>query len=170
MNIVKIFFEEEKSMLKEVEFDEENVPYGKIFTDKKLWLGSMLGGPLVAGYIIYKNYHIFNEFNKAKKVMLITILFSIILITIIFLIPDSIRIPDQLMPFIYTCIAWGFMKKSQGNKIEEHIKNGGQLIGWGKTLLISLLGFIITVAIFLILILIIYMAQRHITRLQKNCF
>ena len=116
---------------------------GKIFTDKKIWLGSWLGGPLIAGYIIYKNYKIFGENEKANIVIIITIFFSIFLAFGIFMIPDNINIPSQLIPIIYTSIAWGLMKHFQGNKIEEHINNGGQLVGWGKTILISILGLVI---------------------------
>jgi hypothetical protein len=135
---------------------EENkvVPMGRIFTDRKLWLGSMLGGPLIAGYIIYKNYQVFNESKKAKTVIFVTILCTIFIFFGIFSLPDNINIPNQLIPFLYTGIAWGFLKKYQGNRIEEHINSGGELIGWGKTLIVSILGLVVTIIpIFLLLLI-----------------
>ena len=131
-------------MSEEAKIEENIIPVGKIFTDRKLWLGSMLGGPLMAGYILYKNYKVFNEYNNAKKVLIITILFTIVLFTIIFIMPENINIPNQLIPLIYTGMAWGLLKHLQGDKIEKHINDGGQLIGWGKTLLITILFLIIT--------------------------
>jgi len=141
-------------MSEEVNINEKIVSAGKIFTDRKLWLGSILGGPLMAGYIIYKNYKVFKEYDKANKVIIITILFTVILFIIIFSMPDNIKIPKQIIPILYTSIAWGFLKKYQGDKIERYKNNGGELIGWGKTLLISILVLIITViSIFGVIIL-----------------
>jgi hypothetical protein len=134
--------------------EQKAVPIGKIFTDRKIWLGSMLGGPLIAGYIIYKNYQTFNELDKARKVVIVTLLITVIIFSVIFMIPDEIKIPNQLIPFLYTFIAWGFLKKYQGGKIEEHISSGGEVMGWGNTVLISILGLIITfVPVFIIIII-----------------
>ena len=139
-------------MSDETEMKEE-LFVGKVFTDRKLWLGSMLGGPLVAGYIIYKNFQVFKESGKAKITIIISILFTIVLFAFIPVITENINVPNQLIPLLYTGIAWGLLKSLQGNNIEKHINNGGQLIGWGNTFIVSILGLIIT----LVPVLILYM-------------
>ena len=130
------------------ERDESAVlPEGEVFTEGKLGVAAYLGGPLIAGYMISRNFKtLFNDDAKAKKTMVITVLSSVVIWIVIFSIPDSIDIPSFLFPAIYTSAAWGFMNYYQNKQIQRHIKNGGKKAGWGKTLLLSLLYVIIFVA------------------------
>lgn len=49
----------------------------KIYKDKAIWVGTFLGGPLVAGYFIAENFKVFGEYGKAKKTWIYAILTTI---------------------------------------------------------------------------------------------
>ncbi len=51
-----------------IEQTAEAVAAGKrVYKTNMIYLGSWLGGPLVAGYLIAENFKAFGEFSKAKK-------------------------------------------------------------------------------------------------------
>lgn len=39
----------------------------KIYRDKAIWVGTFLGGPLAAGYLIAENFKAFNDPAKVKR-------------------------------------------------------------------------------------------------------
>ena len=116
----------------------------KIYKNRALWVGSFIGGPLVAGYIIAENFKAFNQPSNAQKTWLITIVSTIIIFGGIFLIPDNVKIPNQLIPLIYTTVAYYILKHYQGTEIESHIESGGQVYKWGRVIIISLIGLTLT--------------------------
>jgi hypothetical protein len=136
--------------------DEEKkvVPAGKLFSEDKLLLGAIFGGPFVASYILYRNFRTLNEHKKAAAVIII-IAFVTIWAFWAGMRGINIPIPMAVLPFLYTGIAWGIMKKYQAERIKEHINNGGELIGWKKLLTIIILGYIILSAPFFLTILIL---------------
>ena len=116
----------------------------KIYTDRLIWAGTFLGGPLVAGYLIAENFKVFNESVKVKRTWIFAILATVIIFGGIFLIPDIEKIPRQLIPFIYTAIAYFLVQHYQDEKIKSHIKNGGLSYKWWRALIIGLIGTVIT--------------------------
>jgi hypothetical protein len=67
---------------------EENIlsvpPEFKIYKDRAIFVGTFLGGPLVAGYLSAENYKNLGQQNKVKTAWLIAIIFTIVLIGILF--------------------------------------------------------------------------------------
>jgi hypothetical protein len=51
----------------------------KIYTDRLIWAGTFLGGPLVAGYLIAENFKVFNEPNKVKLTWIYAIIATIVI-------------------------------------------------------------------------------------------
>lgn len=129
-------------------------PTHKIYKDRAVWLGAFLGGPLAAGYIIAENFKAFNQPDKAKKTWIYTIVATIVIFGGIFSIPDSVKIPNQIIPLIYTGIAYYLVQHFQGANITAHINSGGQLHSWWRTLSVGLVGLaIIIIAVFSIVFL-----------------
>lgn len=131
--------------------EQKMIPTGKIFTfGKAFWLSFLIGGPLVIGYMISKNYQVFREYKKAKEVMIISVLFFIIFFVLLILLPNAEYLKIAVPAFCGS-LTGAYMKSNkgggQGEKIKNHINSGGQLVGWGKSLVISILGLIITVGI-----------------------
>lgn len=116
----------------------------KIYRDKMIWLGAFIGGPLVAGYIIAENFKSFNKPNKATKTWIFTILATILIITIVFLIPENAKGFERIIPVIYTAIAALLLHHFQGKQILLHIKSGGQVYSWWRVVAIGLIGLIAT--------------------------
>jgi len=116
----------------------------KIYTDREIYVGTFLGGPLVAGYLIAENFKVFNEIGKAKKTWIYSIMGTILLIVGVSIIPDDVKIPNFFIPFIYTAIACFFAEYFQRRNISAYISLGGKPFGWGRTILVSVIGLIIT--------------------------
>lgn len=62
-----------------------------------------------------------------------------------FLIPDNVKIPNQVIPLIYTATAYYLVRHFQGQNISTHINAGGQLHSWGRTITVGIIGLSITV-------------------------
>jgi len=116
----------------------------KIYTDRLIWAGTFLGGPLVAGYLIAENFKVFNEPEKVKRTWIFAILATVIIFGGIFLIPNIEKIPRQLIPFIYTAIAYFLVQHYQDEKIKTYFKNGGLSYKWWRVLIIGLIGTVIS--------------------------
>ena len=122
----------------------EEVPTEKIYSEKAIRVGTFLGGPIVAGYFIAENFKVFGDFDKVKRTWIITILASILIFGLIFMIPEDVKIPNVIFPVIYMGIAAYFTKKYQEINIAKHIENGGEEYNWWRTIGISLIGCIVT--------------------------
>lgn len=123
----------------------EEIPTGKIYTEKAIQSGTFLGGPLVAGYFMAENFKTFGDFKNAKKTWIIAILSTIVIFGLIFFIPENIKIPNVIFPLIYMMIAGYLTKKYQEQKINEHLKNGGEKFNGWRTAGVSLIGCAVTV-------------------------
>ena len=130
-------------MINEVS-DNQITPKGKVYKDRMLWIGTFLGGPLVAGYIIAENFKAFGRPDSANKTWLFTILATIIIFAGVFSIPEDSKIPDQLIPLIYIGIAALIFRYYQGKQIQSHIESGGQVYQWGRGIIIGIIGLAVT--------------------------
>jgi hypothetical protein len=117
----------------------------KIYKERAIWVGTFLGGPLAAGYLIAENFKAFNEVDKAKKTWIYAILATIAVFGGVFLIPDNVEIPNQIIPIIYTAITSYFVQYFQGQNISTHINSGGQLFGWWRTIGVGIICLAITI-------------------------
>jgi len=127
------------------ETTENSIPKGKIFKDKTFWVGTFLGGPLVAGYLLSENFKTLGQPEKVKPTWIITIIATIIIFGGIFLIPENINIPNQIIPIAYSAIAYGLFKKYQEEKSNEHINSGGLIHSWWRVIGIGIIGLLITI-------------------------
>lgn len=130
-------------MEQEIIFDSK-MPTEKIYKDKEVWVGTYLGGPLVAGYLIAENFKVFGEMNKARRTWIIAIISTVAIFSGAFFAPYIDRIPNFLFPLIYTGIAYVLVQMYQGENINAHIRAGGQIHSWWKTLGVALIGILIT--------------------------
>ena len=116
-------------------------PTQKVYTQNSIWAGSLLGGPVVAGYIIARNFKAFNESNKARVTWIITISATAVIFGVAFLLSDTAW---RGIPIGYTASAYFLIRHYQGAKIDAHIKAGGATHGYLNILGVSILGLIIT--------------------------
>ncbi len=109
-------------------YEAQAVP--KIYKSNAIRVGTFLGGPLVAGYLIAENYRTFNEDDKAKRTWLITAIATVLILGAVFLIPDSVKIPNVVFPLIYSWIASYLVQHYQGGQIDGYITSGGETYNW----------------------------------------
>lgn len=120
-------------------------PTNKIYKDRAIWVGTFLGGPLAAGYLIAENFKAFDDSEKAKKTWIYAIIATIVVFGGVFLIPDNVKIPNQIIPLIYTSLAYYLVQHFQGQNISKHINAGGHLHSWWRTISVGIIGLAITI-------------------------
>ena len=105
----------------------------KVFTNKAIYIATFFGGPLAAGFLISKNYKVFGNSNAARNSIFAGLISTIVIYILVFAIPDSIleKMPQSLIPFIYTGIIALLVEKFQGEDIKNFLKaNGEKASGW----------------------------------------
>jgi hypothetical protein len=124
-------------------------PTSKIYNENAIRVATFIGGPLVAGYLIAEKFKAFNEPGKAKKTWIYTIVATVFIFGVAFLIPESDKIPHVVFPLLYTWAIYYLVRHFQGSFISSHISTGGQVYNWGRIIAVSLIGLAITfIAIF----------------------
>lgn len=116
----------------------------KIYKDKEVWVGTYLGGTLVAGYMIAANFKAFGEAGKARTTWIAAILATIALFFVVFYAPYIDRVPSFLIPLVYTGIAVVLMQLYQGEQIRNLISAGGKIHSWWRTIGVTVIGAIVT--------------------------
>lgn len=129
------------------ELIDQQLSSRKFFKEHSIGFISFFGGPLATGYAFAENFKALNEPEKVTRTWLITIVSSILIFIGIFLIPENLNIPNQVIPITFTVIAYGLFRGYQEEKINTYIENGGEAYGWGKVIGTSLVGFAITLSL-----------------------
>lgn len=121
-----------------------NIPQYKVFDNTSIWLGSYIGGPFIAGYMIAKNFKAFKDTKRENTTWIITILFLIFFFIVIFSIPEDSKIPNYIIPITYTAVASYLMQLLQGKSLAKHLSSGGQIHSKWRSVGIGLVGAIVT--------------------------
>ena len=103
------------------------------YSQKSIGIAAFIGGPLAAGYLIRENYLSLDKPDEGKKSLIIGIISTILLFTGIIMIPESImdKIPNQIIPAIYTGIILFIVAKIHGTILYQHKENGNEFYsGW----------------------------------------
>jgi len=132
----------------------EKLPYQKVFTNKTISLATFFGGPAAAGFLIAKNFKTFGNEKASKASIFIGIVTTLILFAVLMTLPESTvdKIPQSLIPFVYTAIIAAIIERMQGDQIKEFLENNGEKAsGWTATAY-GLLGLAVNVILILILV------------------
>ncbi len=127
----------------------DSVPEYRIYKPNMMWVGSFFGGPLAAGYIIAENFRAFGQPKRARTTWIFTILATILVFGGIFLIPEEVldKIPNILIPLVYTGIGALLMKHYQDFNIGVHFASGGRAFSWWRTVAVGLIGLVVTMGL-----------------------
>ncbi len=134
---------------------ETTTPTDKIYKERAIWVGSFLGGPLIAGYFIAENYKALNDPENAKATWTYTIPITILIFSLALIIPKFENFPSLLIPLTYSMGAYLFSKYYQGPGMEAHLESGGEEFGWARIIWISILGLVVTFIMMFLFVLII---------------
>ena len=125
---------------------EPVIPKGKVYTELAVRVGTFLGGPLMAGYLIAENYKTFGETKNVQKTWLISIFVTLSLLTATYFLSELGNMADRIIPISYILIANFLVKSLQSQKINNHLNAGGQKYAMGRTIGISLVSLCITLS------------------------
>jgi hypothetical protein len=137
---------------------EENLlssqPDFKLYKDRAVYVGTFLGGPLVAGYLAAENFKKLGQLENVKPAWIIAIITTLVIFGSIFFIPGIEKMPRYIMPIVYGGIAQYLVQKYQGSAIKLHIENGGAVYSVWRAVWIGLVGCAILAAFVFAIILI----------------
>lgn len=131
----------------------DDVPQKKLYKDMAVRAGTFIGGPVVAGYLIAENFKILGQEDKVKTTWMVTIISTIVIFGTAFLIRGMDKMPNYIIPFVYTLIASYIVRQYQGDQIRSHIERGGQMYSTWRAILIGIMGLLATVTIIFIILL-----------------
>lgn len=143
-------------------------PEGKLYEDKAIYLGTFLGGPLVATYMLAENYKKLGMPDKVTKVWIVGILSIIALFSLMLAVPDDIAIPNLLIPAIMAGITYGVVKVTQADLIKDHISAAGEIYGWGRNLVVAFVGIIVTIIVMFAAAYIMDMMEQKDTNFESQ--
>jgi hypothetical protein len=128
----------------------------KLYNVRSIYVGTFLGGPLVAGYLIATNFKKLGQESKVTVTWIIAILVTIIILGVVFLIPNIEKIPPYIIPIFYGLLAQYLAQKFQGTAIKSHVERGAPLYSVWRAVWIGLVGCAILVGIIFTFLLVTY--------------
>jgi hypothetical protein len=120
----------------------------RFYSQRAITIATYFGGPLAAGYLLRQNFINLGKEDYGKYALIIGIISTLLIFAGIFSIPEHIidKIPNALIPGIYTLIIYFIIEKLIGKELKEHKKNNGEFYsalkatGIGAICMIILLG------------------------------
>ena len=118
----------------------------EVYTNKAIGIATYLGGPLVGGLFLYKNFKLFDEDDGARNVLIFSFILFFAFFELVLLIPDAVfdKIPRFVIPSIYTGILYYIFKKFQDEKVSNFLASGGRKASGWKIFGVSAIGLLIT--------------------------
>ncbi len=102
-------------------------------------VATFFGSTLAGGFIMYLNFKRLGSGGKAKKCLLFSVIATIVIFGVIFLIPEDVDIPNTVFTIPQVIAMVQIAKIQQGTLIDEHINSGGALSSNWKAFVIGLL-------------------------------
>jgi len=134
-----MYNKEEKDLL-------EEIPIGKVYSQKQIVIGTLIGGLLVAAYLLSANFKVFNERSKVGATWVIFVMVGI-LFSLSSLVPGLERLPNIVFIILGAVIVSAVFSMYQSKKVQAHIEKDGQVQPTGKLVLVILVGVAIIVSI-----------------------
>lgn len=135
--------------MEQFDFGEKYVR--KIYSEKKVFTATALGGPLVAGYMMAENFRSFGKPKMAVNTWLWAVAATVAILSILFSVPEGVldRIPNYIISAITAAITMVFMQVYQREDIARHTEHGGQMFGWWRTVGVGFAGAAVTAGVIL---------------------
>jgi hypothetical protein len=123
----------------------------KFYSQRAITIATYFGGPLAEGYLARQNFINMGKDNYGKYSMIIGIVLTLLILVAVFSIPEYIidKIPNPLIPAIYTLIIYLIIERLQGKKLKEHKTNNGEFYSAWKATGIGAISMVILLGIVL---------------------
>lgn len=105
----------------------------KLYSQKAIGFATFFGGPLAAGILIRRNCLNLGRDKQAINALFIGIISTVLLFVGLFTLPETLidKIPQSLLPLIYTAIIYLIVEKIQGKELKQHKADKGEFYsGW----------------------------------------
>lgn len=96
-----------------------------LYSQRAIYVATFFGGPLAADILARQNFKNLGKEQFGKNALIIGILSTIFLFVGIFSVPEDImdKVPNALIPMVYTGIIYLLLEKYQGSELKEHEEN-----------------------------------------------
>ncbi|MFM2358105.1 MAG: hypothetical protein RLY16_97 [Bacteroidota bacterium] len=125
-------------------------PEGKVFPVMTIIIATFLCGLPAGGYMLYKNFLVFQDTRKAQLTIAGTLGLLLLLIGSQF-VPVLSRLPNVLFMVFFTIAVSFIGQHYQAQLVDRHLANGGKRHSVAFALVISILSVLLVYAIFLLL-------------------
>lgn len=122
-----------------VEMDDND----KIYTERKILAGVLLGGSVAGAYYFW---HTFRALGKPRHAIAAVIVAAAVLIVTFasIFVPVLDKVPNAVFHGLQSGIALGSIRAYLSTEIDAHIAGGKTVYGWGNTILVAIVSMIIT--------------------------
>lgn len=121
-----------------------------IYSDIMIYISTFFTGPLVAGYMMSRNFKVLGEKEKVAPTWIIAIASSLMLFAIAFLTPNMSLISDLYISLLVSLVTYFLIRVTQGKALAEHIKNGGLRYSWIRCIAIIAIWWVVVIGLILI--------------------
>lgn len=100
----------------------DNTKTLKMYSSKAMGIATFLGGPLAGAYMMGENFKAMGKPREGQISLVSGIVFTLLLFTFLFLAPENVidRVPQQLIPGIYTLIFYFLVDHYQGEALKQY--------------------------------------------------
>lgn len=119
----------------------------RFYSQRAITIATYFGGPLAAGFLVKKNFETLEQPGRAKRSLFIGIISTIVIFAGIFSVPESIidKIPQMLIPMVYTGIIYLIVEKLQGDVLRQHKESGGEFYSGWRAALVGFIAMVILI-------------------------
>lgn len=140
----------------EIPLENEHAPKSKLYDAPRLGVGTFLGGPLVATYFFAENYKKLGRQDLVLKSWGIGVLFTIALFAVVFMLPEDLPVPNFVISGGYTLMIVLLFRQVMSRDVDQALSQGSVLFGWGRTILVAVIGLVTTLVLILFTSILIY--------------
>jgi len=115
----------------------------KVYKIREVGIGAFIGGPLAAGYMLFKNYKTFGKDQLAKRTVWITLLSSVLILGAIILVTFEDTFPSYLLPIIFLGISRLLTELYQKSDIEAFLLDGGEAYSIWRAIAVGIISSVI---------------------------
>lgn len=113
----------------------------KIYNENMVRVSTLLAGPFAAAYLMAENYKTLGQEKLARQTLIYGSVATVFIFGTLMLLPEKVldKVPQFLLPIIFSVIAQFLMRKYQTSEVETYLTEGGQKHSNWKVAGVSLL-------------------------------
>jgi len=121
----------------------------KFYTREHVWWASVLGGPLIGCYLVSQNYRNFGQAVRARKLFVVSVTISLLLIALLINLPEDIlasmpKWVKHTIPLSYTIFWASYVEQFQAYCIKNNVAQGWQKYSAKRVVFLALISLIIS--------------------------